>query len=51
MKIRKFLFVTAAAVLVAAFFQKQQQEQHDAATDTWKPVDPLQPFGKRNDKE
>jgi hypothetical protein len=50
MKIRKFLFVAAATVLAASAFFQKQQEQRDTATDTWKPVDPLQPFSKRDDE-
>lgn len=52
MKLRKFVFLAAAAGAVAAFVQKkQQQEAPEAAADIWKPVDPLRPFGERDDEE
>jgi len=51
MKLRKFVFLAAAAGAVAAFLQKQQQESPEATADIWKPVDPLRPFGQRDDEE
>lgn len=51
MKIRKLMFFAAAAGAVAAFVQKQQKVAPEAASDIWKPVDPLRPFGQREDRD